>query len=128
MAHWHLFAFDCFRAKKKSDSKLLDRPRPHPPFWKNTIKKQKKNRGLPLPGDHPGEHRQLVHPPVRRVAPVPELPELPDAAAGVAVAGVADGLAVLDRLVLGARPQDRAVTCELRHHPVIPSHHHSFSK
>ena len=27
LAHWHLFAFDCFRAKK-SDSKLLDPPRP----------------------------------------------------------------------------------------------------
>ena len=40
LAHWHLFAFDCFRAKK-SDSKLLDRPRPptHPSdkvMWKTT--------------------------------------------------------------------------------------------
>ena len=40
LAHWHLFGIDCFRTKK-SDSKLLGRPRP-PPFWKNTIKSNNK--------------------------------------------------------------------------------------
>ena len=38
LAHWHLFAFDCFRAKKVTQNFwILQDP---PPFWKNTIKKQ----------------------------------------------------------------------------------------
>ena len=44
LAHWHLFAFDCFRAKI-SYSKLLDQPRP-PPLLEEYHKKQKKNRWM----------------------------------------------------------------------------------
>ena len=40
LAHWHLFAFDCFRAKKKVTQNFWIGRDP-PPFWKNTIKKQK---------------------------------------------------------------------------------------